>query len=306
MMKKVETIWVDGALQPWDEVTDHVLAHTLHYGLGAFEGIRCYKRDDGRLSVFRLDEHMQRLLYSCKIATIDVPFTKEQLCKAAVETIQANKLESCYLRPLVYLGSGALGLGSLEPPTRCIIAAYEWGAYLGEDGLSKGIRCKTSAFRRGAIDAVVSKGKLCGQYVTSVLAKRDALKGGFDEAIMMDQSGKIAEGSGENIFLVKDNKVFTPPTSMSILPGITRATIITLCEELNFPLVESSFTRDEMWTADEIFLTGTAAEVTPVSEIDGRAVGTGKPGPITKALQNRYFAEVKGNEPRYDAWHTSA
>ena len=302
-MEKVEFIWSDGELVAWENATDHVLAHTMHYGVGAFEGIRCYEHEDGRQSIFRLEEHIQRLLDSCKIATIDVPFTKEQLVQACAQVISKNKLKSAYIRPLVYLGYSALGLGSLSCPTRTIVAAYEWGAYLGEDGLKKGIRCKTSAFRRGNVDSVVSKGKLCGQYVTGVLAKRDALKDGFDEALMMDSSGCIAEGSGENIFVVKNNIISTPAKSHSILPGITRDSVMKICDELGYKVVEESCTRDDIWTADEVFLTGTAAEVTPVREIDHRVIGKGLPGPMTTKIQSRYFEEVKGKEPKYSNWH---
>lgn len=303
-IKKVETIWVDGKLVPWDSAQEHVLAHTLHYGLGAFEGIRCYERADGRAAIFRLGEHIERLFQSCHIATIDVPYTREQIERACVEVIAANGLRSAYLRPLVYLGSGALGLGSFEPPTRTVVAAFEWGAYLGDEGLEKGIRCTVSGFRRGSVDAVVSKGKICGQYVTSILAKREALESGFDEAIMLDQNGLVAEGSGENIFLVRGGVVYTPPTSMSILAGITRDSVIELAREMGIEVVEQPFTRDELWTADEIFFTGTAAEVTPVREIDHRRIGAGEPGPVTRRLQARFFDVVKGREGQHDDWLT--
>jgi branched-chain amino acid aminotransferase len=303
-IQPVEKIWVDGKLVAWNDATEHVLAHTLHYGLGAFEGIRAYKRGNGKTAVFRLREHIDRLLESCLIATLDVPYSRDQLEAACLDVLRANKLESAYLRPLVYLGYGALGLGSLDVPVRTVVAAFEWGAYLGEEGLSRGIRAKVSGFRRAGVDAFMSKGKLCGQYVTNILAKRDALKSGYDEAIMLGADGLVAEGTGENIFLVKDGAVRTPPTTASVLGGITRDTAIQLLRELGYDVVERSFTRDELWTADEVFFTGTAAEVTPVREIDDRRIGNGEPGPVTRRLQDHFFAIVKGNDANHDAWLT--
>ena len=304
LLKKVEKIWVDGKLIPWDDAQEHVLAHSLHYGLGAFEGIRAYKLADGKTAVFRLREHIDRLYESCHIATIDIPFAREKLVEACVETVRVNKLSAAYLRPLVFLGYGALGVGSLESPVRTVVAAYEWGAYLGEEGLRRGIRCKGSGFRRAANDAFFSKGKLCGQYVMSVLANRDAVKNGFDEAILLDNQGLVCEGSGENIFLVKDGAIRTPPTSAAIPAGITRATVMQLASELGYELREQSFTVDEMWTADELFMTGTAAEVTPVREVDGRRIGSGEPGPVTRRLQDRFFALVGGKDPAHADWLT--
>jgi branched-chain amino acid aminotransferase len=301
---KVEKIWVDGSLVAWDDASEHMLAHTLHYGLGAFEGIRAYQRADGRTAVFRLGEHIDRLFESCHICTIDVPYSRAELVEACLEVLRVNRLSSAYLRPIVYLGGGALGLGSFEPPVRTVVAAFEWGAYLGAEGLAKGIRCTVSGFRRGNIDAFMSKGKICGQYVTSILAKRAALKAGFDEGILLDAHGLVAEGTGENIFLVKGGVLRTPPTSAAILAGITRDTIIALARELGYEVREQSFTRDEMWTADEVFLTGTAAEVTPVREIDGRRVGSGEPGPITRRLQDHFFAVVKGADDKHESWLT--
>lgn len=303
-IKKVDAIWLDGALVQWDAATDHMLAHTLHYGVGAFEGIRAYARADGRTGIFRLREHMERLLDSCAIATMECPFTVEQLSQAAVNTVRHNKLTSCYLRPLVYLGSGALGLGSLEPPVRTMIAAYEWGAYLGEDGLKKGIRCMISGFVRANSNAVMNKGKICGQYVTSVLAKRMALKSGFEEALLLDGQGNVAEGTGENIFMVKHGQVRTPPKAGAILAGITRDTTITLLREAGITVVEEHIARDELYTADEVFLTGTAAEITPVREIDHRKIGRGEAGPVTRTVQDAYFGIVKGNDTKHDHWLT--
>jgi branched-chain amino acid aminotransferase len=303
-MKKVEKIWVDGELVNWDDATEHVLAHTLHYGLGAFEGIRAYKLSGGGTAVFRLGEHIDRLLESCHIATLEVPYSREKLMEVCCEVVRVNKLEAAYLRPLVYMGYGELGLGTRQTPTRTVVAAMQWGAYLGEEGLKKGIRCKISGFRRGGIDSFLSKGKICGQYVTSVLAKRDANASGFDEAILLDHSGLVCEGSGENIFMVKGGVVRTPPTSQSILAGITRDTAITLARDLGVEVREVGFTMDEMWTADELFMTGTAAEVTPVREVDGRRIGSGEPGPVTRRLQDRFFAAVGGVDPAHADWLT--
>jgi branched-chain amino acid aminotransferase len=303
-IEKVDKIWVDGELVDWDDANEHVLAHTLHYGLGAFEGIRAYERADGRTAVFRLNEHIDRLFESCHICTIDVPYTRSDVVDACVEVLRVNKLGSAYLRPIVYLGGGALGLGSFEPPVRTVVAAFEWGAYLGEEGLTKGIRCTISGFRRGNIDSMMAKGKICGQYTTSILAKRHALKSGFQEAILLDGNGLVCEGSGENLFMVKDGVVRTAPTSAAILAGITRDTSIQLLRELGHEVVEQQFTVDEMWCADEIFMTGTAAEVTPCREIDHRQIGSGEPGPVTRRLQDHFFGVVKGSDDKHDDWLT--
>ena len=303
-IQKVDSIWLDGALVPWDSASDHMLAHTLHYGVGAFEGVRAYQRADGRTAIFRLREHMARLLDSCHICTMDCPFTLEQLMQACVDVVKSNKMGSAYIRPLVYLGSGALGLGSLEPPVRTMVACYEWGSYLGEDGLKNGIRCMISGFTRGNSNSTMNKGKICGQYVTSVLAKRMAIKSGFHEALMLDPQGYVAEGTGENIFLVKNGIVRTPPTSAAILAGITRDTVITLLRDQGIDVREEALSRDELYVADEVFLTGTAAEITPVREIDHRKVGRGLAGPITRSVQDTYFAIVKGSDTQHDAWLT--
>ncbi len=303
-IKKVDTIWIDGRLVPWDNATDHLLAHTMHYGVGSFEGIRCYQRADGRSQIFRLREHIDRLLDSCAICTMDCPYTREQLMQACIEVIRSNKMSAAYLRPLVYLGYGALGLGSFEPPVRTMVACYEWGSYLGDEGLKKGIKCMISGFTRANGNAVMNKGKICGQYVTSVLAKRMAIKSGFEEALMLDPQGYVAEGSGENIFVIKNGIVRTPPTSAAILAGITRDTAITLLKEKGIDVREEAVARDELYTADEVFLTGTAAEITPVRDIDHRKVGRGEAGPITRALQESFFSVVKGNDTKHDAWLT--
>ncbi len=303
-IKKVESIWVDGQLVPWDDATEHLLAHTMHYGVGAFEGIRAYQRSDGRTHIFRLREHIERLLDSAAICTMEVPYTREQLMAACAEVVRTNKMPLCYLRPLIYLGYGALGLGSFEPPVRTMVACYEWGAYLGDDGLKKGIKVMVSGFSRANSNAVMNKGKICGQYVSSVLAKRMAVKSGFEEALMLDPQGYVAEGTGENIFIVKHGVVRTPPTSAAILAGITRDTAIQLLREQGVDVREESIARDELYTADEVFLTGTAAEITPVRDIDHRKIGRGEGGPVTRRLQESFFSIVKGTDTKHDHWLT--
>lgn len=303
-IKKLDTIWVDGSLVPWDQATDHVLAHTIHYGLGAFEGIRAYQRHDGRTAIFRLREHMERLIDSCNVCMIDPPYNRDQIGQACIDVVRSNKIASCYLRPLVYLGYGALGLGSFEPPVRTIVACYEWGAYLGDEGLKHGVRCMVSSFIRGNANATMNKGKICGQYVSSVLAKRMASKSGFDEALMLDPQGYVAEGTGQNIFVVRHGVARTPPTSAAILAGITRDTTIQLLREQGVEVIEQSIARDELYIADEVFLTGTAAEITPVREIDHRRVGRGEAGPITRRVQEAFFSIVKGSDTRHDHWLT--
>jgi branched-chain amino acid aminotransferase len=301
-IKKLDTIWLDGSLVPWDQATDHLLSHTVHYGVGAFEGIRAYQRTDGRTQIFRLREHIERLLDSCVICTMDVPYTRDQLMAACIEVVKSNRMTSAYLRPLVYHGYGALGLGSLEPPVRTMVACYEWGTYLGEEGLKKGIKCMISGFTRASSASIMNKGKICGQYVTSVLAKRMALKSGFDEALMLDPQGYVAEGTGENIFIVKHGVVRTPPTSAAILAGITRDTTIQLLRERGLEVREDMIARDELYVADEVFLTGTAAEITPVRDIDHRKIGRGEAGPVTRGLQEAFFSIVKGADSKHDQW----
>ncbi|MDQ3365891.1 MAG: branched-chain amino acid transaminase [Myxococcota bacterium] len=301
-IKKLDSIWLDGQLVPWDSANEHLLAHTMHYGVGAFEGIRAYQRADGKTAIFRLREHIERLLDSSSICTMDVPYTRDQLMAACHEVVKTNKMTSCYLRPLVYLGYGALGLGSFEPPVRTMIACYEWGAYLGDEGLKKGIKCMISGITRANGNAVMNKGKICGQYVSSVLAKRMAIKSGFEEALMLDPQGYVAEGTGENIFVVKKDVVRTPATSGAILAGITRDTAIQLLREQGVEVREEPIARDELYIADEVFLTGTAAEITPVRDIDHRKVGRGEAGPVTRRLQEAFFSVVKGNDTKHDHW----
>lgn len=304
MVDKVDKIWMDGQLVDWDAAQVHVLSHTLHYGLGAFEGIRCYEREDGRSSVFRLQEHVERLFESALIATIPMRWSQEEVTRACLDTVRVNRLKECYLRPLVFLGDGAMGLFGRGNPTRLAIAAWKWGAYLGDEGIDKGIRVKVSSYARPGINSVMSKAKVVGNYVNSILAKREVVDAGYQEAIMLDAQGYVAEGSGENIFIVKRGQLITPPLSGAILGGITRDTVIQLCAELKLPLVERQISRDELYVANEIFLTGTAAEITPVREIDDRAIGAGARGPITKQIQDRFFAVVRGREVTHPDWLT--
>jgi branched-chain amino acid aminotransferase len=303
-MEKTEKIWVDGKLVAWDEAQVHILTHTLHYGLGAFEGIRCYKLADGRSAIFRLDEHIERLFDSAAICMLRVGYTEEQVRQACIDVVHANQVEETYLRPLVFMGYGAMGLGALDNPIVTAVVAYGWGAYLGAEGLRHGIRARVSSFTRMGVNAAMSKGKLTGQYVNSILAKREALAAGYDEAILLDAQGHVCEASGENIFLVKRGVLRTPPTSSAILAGVTRDSLIRIARDLGYSVEETVFTRDELWCADEVFLTGTAAEVTPVREVDDRSIGQGGVGPVTRRLQDAYFAVVRGAVPRYAGWLT--
>jgi branched-chain amino acid aminotransferase len=302
MVDKVEKIWMDGALVGWDEAKVHVLTHTLHYGLGVFEGIRCYRRADGKSAVFRLKEHVERLFESAKVADMVIPFTPEQVSSACLETIRANKLDECYIRPLAFVGQGAMGLYGRDNPIQLCIAVWRWGAYLGEEGLERGIRAKISSFSRPGINTAMTKAKIVGNYVNSTLAKREVVAAGYDEAIMLDPQGYVAEASGENVFVIKRGKVATPPIGASILGGITRDTVLTLCRELGIETVERVVSRDELYTADEVFFTGTAAELTPVREVDERSVGNGARGPLTKRLQDRFFQVVRGPELLHPEW----
>ncbi len=304
-MKPVDKLWLDGKLLPFNEGQVHVLTHTLHYGLGAFEGIRCYRRQDGRGAVFRLVDHINRLFDTCHICTMELPYTRAQVVDACLETLRANKMTEAYLRPIAFIGSGGgFGLGSLDNPVRLAIAVYEWGAYLGEEGLKSGIRAKISSYSRGGLNTTMSKGKICGQYVNSVLAKREAMKAGYAEAILLDGQGHVSEASGENLFMVRRGVLKTPPLSSAILEGITRDTVIALAREHGLRVEETNIARDELYLADEIFLTGTAAEITPVREVDDRTVGEGGMGPITQKMQTAFFELVKGKPGPEATAHT--
>ena len=302
MVEKLEKIWLNGELVRWDEAKVHVLTHTLHYGHGAFEGIRCYRRHDDRSAVFRLREHIDRLFDSAHIGDLPMSYTREQVAEACLETIRANDLDECYLRPLVFIGEGAMGLYGRDNPVHLTVAAWRWGAYLGDEGLKHGIRAKISSFTRANINSTMTKAKLVGNYVNSIFAKREVIAAGYQEAILLDAQGNVAEGSGENIFTVKHGKLATPPIGGSILAGITRASIIQLAQELGLAVEERTITRDELYIADEVFLTGTAAEITPVREVDDRKVGAGTCGPFTKRLQDRFFQVVRGPEQLHTEW----
>jgi branched-chain amino acid aminotransferase len=301
MVQKAKYIWFDGKLVPWDEANVHVLTHTLHYGVGAFEGIRAYKLTGGGSSVFRLREHSERLLGSCRVVEMALPFTLEQVEAAIVETLAANGMEEGYIRPLVFIGCGAMGVFPADNPIHLIIATWPWGAYLGEEALQKGIRICTSSFTRHHVNVMMTKAKVSGNYVNSVLAKREALADGYHEALMLDTEGYVSEASGENIFIVRKNVLkTTPPTS--ILGGITRDCIITLARDLGYEVREQRFSRDELYMADEAFFTGTAAELTPIREVDRRPIGAGHAGPVALRLQKEYFKIVKGENPKYESW----
>ena len=302
MIQEASTIWMDGALVPWDSARVHVLAHTLHYGLGVFEGIRCYKGTDGS-AVFRLDEHVDRLLASARILQLAVPYSAAQVREAVLSTIRENRLDECYIRPIAFLGYGDMGLYVRSNPVHLVIAAWPWGTYLGEEGLRQGIRVMVSSFTRSHVNSLMTKAKACGGYINSQLAKREAVQHGYDEALLLDTEGYVAEGPGENIFMVRRGVLKTPPLT-SILEGITRDTVMTLAREAGHTLREERFTRDELYVADEAFFVGTAAEVTPIREVDGRVIGSGAPGPVTRDIQARYFAAAHGKDPAHRDWLT--
>lgn len=303
-IEPLETIWLNGRLVPWKEATVHLIAHVLHYGYGAFEGIRCYETADGRSAIFRLAPHLRRLADSMKILHVPMPYGAEELTQACADVIRTNRRKEAYLRPMAYVGPGALGFGAMENPTHVAVLMWEWGAYLGAEGIRHGIRAKISSFPRHHVGIGMVKAKVIGQYVNAILAKREVTMLGFEEAILLDVDGYVTEASGQNLFVARDGVVKTAPTSSSILPGITRDTIIELCREASIPVSEERFTRDELYLADEVFLTGTASEVTPVREIDHRPIGTGRPGPIAQLMQERYLAAVRGRDPRHHDWLT--
>jgi branched-chain amino acid aminotransferase len=304
MVDKVKKIWLDGQLIDWDAANVHIMTHSLHYGLAAFEGIRAYQRADGGTYVFRLHEHIDRLFDSCKMCLLKPEYTREQVIRVCGELLRANGMTEGYLRPMVYVGEGAMGIYAPNNPVRTAVIAWKWGAYLGEEALKNGIRAKISSFARHHINVSLAKAKMTGQYTNSVLAKREAKLGGYDEAILLDSSGYVSEGSGENIFVVRKGVITTPDLSCSILEGITRDTVITLARELGMTVVEGRLTRDQLWLADEVFFTGTAAEVTPVREVDNRTVGDGTVGPLTKRIQQRFFEVVRGSDTSHPEWLT--
>jgi len=296
-----EKIWLDGKLVNWADATVHVLTHTLHYGLGVFEGIRCYRTADGRSAIFRLAEHVRRLFESAHINLMEMPFSREQIEQAICETLRANQLAEGYIRPLAFIGDGVMGLNPATNPIRVAVICWAWGKYLGEEGMERGIRAKVSTFSRHHVNAKMTKGKTCGDYVNSILAKREALLDGYDEAILLDTQGLVSEASGENVFVVRNGTIHTPDLA-TVLDGITRNAIVRIARDKGMTVVEGPITRDELYVADEIFLTGTAAEVTPVREVDHRQVGAGRRGPVTKSLQDAFFAAVQGRDPKYAEW----
>lgn len=297
-------IWLDGEWLPWREAKVHVLTNTLHYGLGIFEGIRVYADEIGNGSaVFRLEEHINRLYDSAKLVHLKINEDKNTLIDTCLEALRKNNLTNAYIRPMVFLGSEGMGLHAKNLESHTMIAVWEWGTYLGSEALTKGVRIKTSTYRRNHIDSLHAKAKVNGQYVNSMMALREAQLCGFDEALMLDHLGFVAEGSGENFFMVKNGQVLTP-SPQSILSGITRDTILRLCDDFGIPAYETQIVRDSVYLADEAFFTGTAAEVTPIREVDGRVIGEGKPGSITQKLQQAYFDIVKGKNAKYDHWLT--
>ena len=304
-MKEAKYIWKDGQLIPWKDATTHILTHTLHYGNGVFEGTRAYRTESGKIAIFRLEEHTKRLLNSCKITAIKCPYDQEVLQQAQIELLRANQDEygqNIYIRPLVYLGYGSMGIDMRNAPVNVAIAAWEWGAYLGEDALLNGIKVKTSSFARNSVKSVMGKAKAVANYLNSQMAKLEALECGFQEALLLDESGFVAEGSGECFFIVRDDKLITPPHDNS-LESITQDSVIHFAKELGIEVIERRITRDEVYIADEAFFVGTAAEITPICSLDFRPIGSGS-NPITKALQEYFFNVVKGKELKFSHYLT--
>jgi branched-chain amino acid aminotransferase len=298
-------IWYDGKMVPWRDATTHVLTHTLHYGLGVFEGVRCYKTAQGP-AIFRLRDHTERLFRSARIFGMKIPFTADQLNEAQRACVRENKLDSCYIRPIAFYGSVAMGVAAKSNPVLVAIAAWPWGAYLGTDGLEKGIRVKTSSFTHHHPNITMCGAKAVCNYAVSILANQEATHDGYEEAMLLDPQGYICQGSGENVFIVRDGKLHTPDLAGGALAGITRDTIIRFAAELGIPVVERRITRDEVYVADEAFFTGTAAEVTPIREFDHRPIGEGRRGPITTRLQTMFFDAVNGRSPAHAEWLTRA
>jgi len=302
-MKKSDTIWMNGRLVPWDEAKVHILTHTLHYGNGVFEGTRAYKTEKG-LAIFRLRDHTKRLLNSAKITMIKCPYTLEELEAAQIELLRENHFESnVYIRPIIYLGYGVMGLYHVNAPVETAIAAWEWGSYLGDEGLEKGIRVKISSFTRNSIKSTMGKAKAVANYLNSQMAKFEAIEAGYEEALLLDEEGFVAEGSGECFFIVRDGVIITPPHDNS-LESITQATVIELAEKLGYTVEFRRITRDEVYICDEAFFTGTAAEVTPVREVDARVIGEGRRGPVTERLQREYFDIVYGRNSDFEHYLT--
>ncbi len=301
---KSSYVWYNGKLVPWEKATVHVMSHALHYGTSWFEGIRCYETRRGP-EIFQFREHVRRLFNSCKIYRTDVPFTPAEIEKAILETIRANSLRRCYIRPLIFRGYGELGVNPLKNPIDVVILVWEWGRYLGEDGLEQGVDVCVSSWARAAPNTFPTLAKVGGNYINSALINMEATLKGYAEGIALDTNGLVSEGAGENIFVIQDGKISTPPVVSAILPGITRGTLITLARERGYPVIEEQISRERLYIADEVFLTGTAAEVTPVRSVDGIAVGPGRRGPITKRIQEDFFDYVQGKVEDRHGWMTS-
>ncbi|MDE2048013.1 MAG: branched-chain amino acid transaminase [Betaproteobacteria bacterium] len=295
-------IWMDGKLVEWRSATLHVLTHTLHYGMGVFEGVRAYKQAGGGTAIFRLQEHTERLFNSARIFQMKIPFEPQAIADAQREVVRVNQLDSCYIRPLVWIGSEKLGIAARNNTIHVAIAAWPWGAYLGEEGMQKGIRVKTSSFTHHHPNVTMCKAKAVGNYPVSILSNQEATNDGYDEAMLLDPQGFVCQGSGENVFLVSKGELHTPELAGGALDGITRNTVLALAAEFGIKVVERRITRDEFYIADEAFFTGTAAEVTPIREYDGRPIGAGVRGPVTEKIQSAFFDIVNGRNPRYAAW----
>jgi len=295
------TIWLDGEMVPWREAKVHVLTHTFHYGLGVFEGVRAYKTAQQGTCIFRLKEHTDRLFRSAHILTMDIPFDKETLNRAQKDVVRENGLEEGYLRPMCFYGSEGMGLRADNLKTHVMVAAWEWPSYMDPEAMNRGIKVRTSSYTRHHVNITMCKAKANGNYINSMLALKEALEGGAEEALMLDNEGYVAEGSGENVFIVRDDKIYTPDLT-SCLDGITRATVFSLAEELGYTICEKRITRDEVYIADEAFFTGTAAEVVPIREVDGRTIGSGVRGPVTEKLQAMYFDSVRGARSQNLHW----
>lgn len=303
MVKKVEKIWLDGKFINWDDANVHILTHTLHYGLGVFEGVRAYQQEDGGTAIFRLKEHVTRLFDSAHIYWLKIPFPRAAIEKACLGIFRLNKLKDGYLRPLVFIGDGEMGLHSAgHNPVRVAIIAWPWGTYLGDEGVKNGIRAKISSYTRLAANANLPKGKTCGNYINSILAKREAVFAGYEEALLLDAEGYLAEASGENVFIVRDGMVRTPPLSSSILRGITRDSVLRILKDEGVECREERICREDAYLADEVFLTGTAAEICPIRELDDRVIGSGKPGAVTKKIQQVFFDAVHGKIAKFRGW----
>jgi branched-chain amino acid aminotransferase len=299
----VDRIWMDGDLVGWNDAQIHVLSHAVHYGTGVFEGIRAYETSRGA-AVWHLDEHLKRLFRSAKLYHTEIPYSREALTQATKDVILANDLRSCYVRPLVLRGYGEMGVNPLDAPVNVVIAVWAWGAYLGEEALEQGVRIKISSWRRNSQNSLPAAAKATGQYLNSVLAKVESLQAGYDEAIILNEAGHITDGSGENVFAVRDGVLVTPPISAGCLDGITRASVITIARDLGYQVYEENLVRTDLYNADECFFTGTAAEITPIREVDDRLVGEGHRGPVTKELQGAFFAATRGESDRYQHWLT--